>query len=150
MKNEAEKLRARAAAGGDFTKLQEEASQVAGLKSSVPNTSMGKMRRNMLPASQASVMELKPGEVSAVISDPGGYFIYKLVSRETIPLDQAREEIKGTLRSQRLQDEMKAVQESATPTLDEAYFGPEMPSRGPMSPGTPPSPVKPTSPPGPK
>lgn len=154
MKNEADKLRARAAAGEDFTKLEEEAFQVAGLKSSPPNTSMGKIRRNMLPASQASIMELKAGEVSAVIADQSGYFIYKLVSRETMPLDQAREEIKGTLRSQRLQDEMKAVQESATPTLDEAYFGPEMPPRGPMppgAPGTPPPPqVKPAAPPGPK
>jgi hypothetical protein len=152
MKKEADKLRARAAAGEDFIKLQEEAYEVAGLKSSAPNTSMGKIRRNMLPASQASVMELKAGEVSAVISDQSGYFIYKLISKETMPLDQAREEIRGTLRSQRLQDEMKAVQESATPTLDEAYFGPEMPPRGPMVPGalgTPPQ-VKPPSPPGPK
>jgi len=153
MKNEADKLRARAAAGEDFTKLQEEAYQLAGLKSSAPNTSMGKIRRNMLPASQASVLDLKPGEVSSVISDQSGYFIYKLVSKETMPLDQAREEIKGTLRSQRLQDEMKAVQESTTPTLDEAYFGPETPPRGAMppgAPGIPPSPVKPAVPPGPK
>jgi hypothetical protein len=153
MKNEADKLRARAAAGEDFTKLQEEAYQVAGIKSSVPNTNMGKIRRNMLPASQASVMDLKAGEVSSVISDQSGYFIYKLVSKATMPMDQAREEIKGTLRSQRLQEEMKAVQESATPTLDETYFGPEAPPRGPMPPGAPgtvPSPVKPASPPGPK
>jgi hypothetical protein len=151
MKNEADKLRARAAAGEDFNKLQEEAYQVAGLKSSAPNTSMGKIRRNMLPASQASVMELKAGEVSPVISDQSGYFIYKLVSKETMPLDQAREEIKGTLRSERLQEEMKEIQASATPTLDEAYFGPEMPPRGPVPPaGTPPPPMRPAAPPGPK
>jgi len=151
MKTEADKLQARAAAGEDFIKLQEEAYQVAGIKSSAPNTSMGKIRRNMLPASQASVMDLKVGEVSAVISDQSGYFIYKLVSKVTMPVDQAREEIKGTLRSQRLQEEMKAVQESTTPTLDEAYFGPETPARGPVPPaGSPPSPAKPPSPPGPK
>ena len=157
MKDEADKLRARAAAGEDFSKLQAEAYQVAGLKSAAPNTSMGKMRRNMLPPAQQSVMEMKPGEVSPVISDQSGYFIYKLISKDTVPVDQAREEIKGTLRSERLQEEMKSVQESATPELDEAYFGPEAPRgpappRGPLPPGAPGAtpPAKPGGPPGTK
>jgi hypothetical protein len=35
-----------------------------------------------------SVMDLKPGEVSEVISDPNsGHYIYKLVSKETLTLD---------------------------------------------------------------
>lgn len=154
MKKEADKLRVRAAAGEDFNKLQAEAFQVAGIKSPAPNTNMEKVRRNVLPPSQVSAMELKPGEVSAVIADQSGFFIYKLVSKETAPLDQVREEIKGTLRSERLQDAMKALQESATPTLDEAYFGPETP-RGAVPPGapshgTPPTLGKPAPPPGPK
>jgi len=157
MKDEADKLRARAAAGEDFSKLQAEAYQVAGLKSAAPNTSMGKMRRNMLPPAQQSVMEMKPGEVSPVISDRSGYFIYKLISKDTVPVDQAREEFKGTVRSERLQEEMKSVQEAATPELDEAYFGPEAPRgpappRGPLPPGAPGAtpPAKPSSPPGTK
>ncbi|HYA24925.1 MAG TPA: peptidylprolyl isomerase [Terriglobales bacterium] len=157
MKKEADKLRVRAAAGEDFNKLQEAAYQVAGIKSSAPNTTMSKLRRNMLPPSQAFVIDLKAGEVSQVISDQSGYFIYKVVSKQIVPLDQAREEIKGTLRSQRLQEEMKEVQESSTPVLDEAYFGPEMPRgpvppRGPMPPGAPgtPPPATPPAPPGPK
>jgi hypothetical protein len=106
-----------------------------------------------LPPSQASAMNLKPGEVSPVITDQSGFFIYKLASKDTMSLDQVREEIKGTLRSEHLQNEMKAVQESATPTLDEAYFGPETPPRGPLqpaAPGTAPAPAKPTTPPGSK
>jgi hypothetical protein len=149
MKAEADKLRARAAAGENFDKLQAEAFQVAGIKSTAPKTDMGNLRRNVLPPSQASAMDLKAGEVSPVISDQSGFFIYKLVSKGTMPLDQAREEIKGTLRSQRLQEEMKSVQESATPTLDEAYFGPEAPPRptlqphAPAAPATPPNPAPP-------
>lgn len=153
MKTEADKLQARAAAGEDFTKLQEEAYQVAGIKTGAPNPNMGKIRSNVLPPSQASAMELKPGEVSPVISDQGGFFVYKLVSKETMPLDQAREEIKGILRSQRLQEETRTLQESATPTLDEAYFGPEAPPRGPTPPGAAggrPTLGKPDSPPGPR
>jgi hypothetical protein len=150
MKNEADKLHKRAAAGEDFAKLQLEAFAAAGIKSTTPNVEMGKTRRTTLPATQVSVMDMKPGEVSGVIADQNGYFIFKLKSKDTMSLDQARDEIKGTLRSQRLQEETAAAQQSATPTLNEAYFGPEAPARGPMQ-GMPMPPPQPRpTPPGPK
>ena len=127
MKEEADKLRARAVAGADFAKLQAEAFEAAGIKSNPPNVSLGKLRQAALPASHGSIMQLKAGQVSPVIADQSGYFIYKVKSVDTLPLDQAKEEIKGTLRSQRLQEEMHSLQESATSTLNEAYFGPELP-----------------------
>lgn len=148
MKEEADKLRASAAAGQEFAKLQEEAYQTAGIKTGAPNTAMGKMRRSMLPPGQAAVFDLKDGAVSDVIADQNGYFIYKLKSKDTLPLDQVREEIKGTLKSQRMQEEMQAVQKSATTTYDEAYFGPEVPLHPIPGPGVPP-PAKP-APPAPK
>jgi hypothetical protein len=150
MKAEADKLRARAATGEDFAKLQEEAYKVAGITTGAPNTAMGKMRRSMLPPAQLAVFDLKPGTVSDVIADQNGYFIYKLKSKDTLPIDQVKEEIKGTLRSQRMQDEMQAVQKSATTTYDDAYFGPEGPSRPMPGPGMPP-PIRPApTQPGPK
>jgi hypothetical protein len=139
MKTEAEKLHAQAVAGGDFNKLQDQAFQVAGIKSGAPTTSMGKMRRTMLPPDQASVMDLKPGEVSPLITDQNGYFIYRLKSKTTIPLDQAKDEIRGTMRAERYQASMKDIEESAKPTLDEKYFGAPPP---PMQrPGMPPMPA---------
>ena len=132
MKDEAAKLQKRAAAGEDFAKLQAEAYTAAGLKGATPTVDMGKTRRATLPPTQASVMDMKPGEVSAVIADQNGYFIFKLKSKDTMSLDQARDEVKGTLRSQRLQEETAAAQQSATPTLNDAYFGPEQPARAPM------------------
>jgi len=149
MEKEAEKLRTRAAAGEDFAKLQEEAFQLAGLKTKPPSTKMGKERRNNLPPAQASVMDLKTGAVSQVFSDQSGYFIYKVGAKDVEPLDdKVKEEIRGTLHSQSVQEQMQAVQKSATPSLDESYFGPEMaPARGmpmPMPAGGP-SP-KPSSP----
>jgi hypothetical protein len=121
MKEEADNLRERAVAGEEFTKLQADAYQVAGIKSAAPDTSIG-IRRTSLPPNQASVMDLKPGEVSSVLEDPNGYVIYRVKTKETLPLDQAREEIKATLRSQRMQDEMRDIQDSATAALDESYF----------------------------
>jgi parvulin-like peptidyl-prolyl isomerase len=127
MKKEADKLHARAVAGENFSKLQDEAFTVAGNKTKPPSTKMGDVRRNGLPPAHASVLELKTGEISAVISDPSGYYIYKVGTKEVEPLDKVKEEIRATLRSQRMQEQMQSVQQSATPTLDEAYFGPEMP-----------------------
>lgn len=134
MKEEADKLHARAIAGDDFVKLQEQAFDVAGIKTGAPNTQMGKVRRSVLAQNQVSIMDLKVGDISGVLSDANGFYIYKLKARSVVPLDQARDEIKATLRSQRMQDAMTAVQQSATLTFDDNYFGPEMPGRGPMMP----------------
>jgi hypothetical protein len=149
MEKEADKLRARAVAGEDFAKLQAEAFQLAGLKTKPPTTKMGKERRNNLPPAQASIMELKAGEISKVFSDQSGYFIYKIGVKDVEPLDdKVKEEIRGTMRTQRVQEQMQAVQKSGTPTLDEAYFGPEMaPAHGPALPPPAPSQApKPASP----
>lgn len=136
MKTIAEKLRARAAAGEDMDKLQTEAFEAAGLKAKAPNTAMGKIRRTALPPTHASAFDLKPGEVSPLITDTSGYFVYKLTERDTEPLDKAKEEIHNTLRGQRMQEAMESVQKAAAPTLNEEYFGPEEQGQGAvMGPG---------------
>jgi len=147
MKSEADKLRTRAVAGEDFSKLQEEASQLAGTKTKPPTTKMGEVRRNGLPPTHVSVMDLKTGEVSTVISDPSGYYIYKVAAKEVEPLDKVKEEIRGALRTQHMQEQMQAVQQTATPTLDESYFGPETPVQHgmPLPPPTGSSSTKPSS-----
>ena len=121
MKEEADSLSARAASGEDFTKLQAEAYQVAGIQTPAPSTSI-KISRVSLPASQASAMDLKPGGVSSALTDPNGYIIYKLKTKNTLPLDQARGQITATLRSQRMQEALDGVQDSVTSTFDEGYF----------------------------
>jgi hypothetical protein len=140
MKKEADNLRARAVAGDEFIKLQAEAYQVAGIKSAAPNTSMD-IRSTSLPPNQASVMDLKPGEVSSVLEDPNGYFIYMVRTKHTLPLDQARVEIKTTLRDQRMQEEMRAIEDSATPILDETYFRGRRPPSDALASGEPTKPV---------
>lgn len=127
MKKEADTLHQEAVEGKDFDQLQAEAFKVAGIQSKAPTAKMDKVRRNHLPPSQAVALDLKPGEVSAVLSDQSGYFIFKLVDKETLPLDKVSDEIKGTLRSKKLQEEMESIEHSATTKLDEAYFGPEPP-----------------------
>jgi hypothetical protein len=119
----ADQLHARAIAGEDFSKLQADANRAAGIKSAA-NASMGRVRRISFPSNQAWVMDLPSNDVSSVIADANGYSIYKVKTKEKLSLDQAREEIIGILRSLRLQERMRELQDSATPVFDETYFLP--------------------------
>ncbi len=127
----ADTLRQRAAAGEDFMKLQKEAFEAANMKMDSPTVSLPKVRRTGLPPAHAAVFELKVGEISAVITDNGGHYIYKVVSKETLPLDQVREEIHNTLKSQHMKDVMDKYNNSYHAEQNEAYFGPPGPA-GPM------------------
>lgn len=145
MKTEAEALQKRAAAGEDFAKLQQEAFTFAGQKAKPPQTNMGKLRRNTLQADQAFVFDLKPGEVSKLISDSSGYFVYKMGEKDTVTLENVKEEIHNTLRAQRMQQSMQSIQQSATPTLNDAYFA--VPAMAPPATAAPNPKPQPKSPP---
>jgi bifunctional DNA-binding transcriptional regulator/antitoxin component of YhaV-PrlF toxin-antitoxin module len=126
-------LRARAAKGEDPDKLQKEAYVAAGLPGNAPSTKMEKVRRTTLPANHQPVMDLKPGDVSEVISDPNsGHYIYKLVSKETLSVDTVKPEIRSTISSQRYRDSMQGFQGNVD--LNDAYFGP---TRNPAMPPLP-------------
>jgi bifunctional DNA-binding transcriptional regulator/antitoxin component of YhaV-PrlF toxin-antitoxin module len=119
----ADDLRARAVKGEDPDKLQKEAYAAAGLPGSPMSTKMEKVRRTTLPANHQAVMDLKVGEVSEVISDPNsGHYIYKLISKDTLPLDSVKTEIRNTLSSQRYRDSMQGFQGNVD--LNDNYFGP--------------------------
>jgi hypothetical protein len=122
MKKEAEALRVRAAAGEDFAKLEAEAYSFAGSKEKLPETSKT-FRRGNLPPTQAMIMDLKPGEVSPVISEPIGHFVYRMENKETAPLDKVRSEVREAVKAQKMQATVQSLQQSVTPKLDDKYFG---------------------------
>ena len=124
----AETLRTRAAAGEDFIKLQKEAFEAAGMKNDSPTVNLPKVRRTGLPPAHAAVFDLKAGEVSQVITDNGGHYIYKVVSEETLPLDQVKEEIRNTMKGQRMKEMMDKYTTSYHADTNDAYFGPPAPS----------------------
>jgi hypothetical protein len=123
----ADSLRERAAAGEDFTKLQKESFEAAGTKVSNPTVNLPKVRRTGLPPAHAAVFDLKVGEVSAVISDPGGHYIYKVVSDDVLPLDQVKDEIHTKLKNERLKEMTDKYTNSFQAIPNEAYFGPPAP-----------------------
>jgi len=120
----ADSLRARAAAGEDFVKLQKEAFEAAGQKVENPTVNLPKVRRTGLQPAHAEVFDLKVGEASKVISDNGGHYVYKVVSKEVLPLDQVKDEIHNKLKSERLKEMMDKYTNSFTAIPNEAYFGP--------------------------
>jgi hypothetical protein len=124
----ADSLRERATAGEDFAKLQKEGFEAAGTKVANPTVNLPKVRRTALPPAHAAVFDLKVGEVSAVISDNGGHYIYKVVSKEVLPLDQVKEEIHNKLKGERLKEMMDKYTNSFQAIPNEAYFGPATPA----------------------
>jgi hypothetical protein len=144
----ADSLRARAAAGEDIAKLQKEAFDAAGMKIESPTVNLPSVRRNGLPQPHVAVFYLKPGEVSQVINDAGGHYIYKMNSKSTMPLDQAKNEIRGKIQSDRMREKMEKLSASFSSVSNEAYFGPggagpmpppRMPRPRPGTPGTAPA-----------
>jgi len=141
MKKEAALLHARLVKGEDPEKLEKEAFTSGGLPGTPPPTKMEKIRRTSLPAAHQSVMDLKPGEVSDVISDPSGNYVYKMISKETLPLDAVKTEIRNQLSSQRYREAMQKFQNNAD--LNDAYFGPTRAPGMPMMPRGPKPQTKP-------
>jgi len=119
----AEQLRARAAAGEDFVKLQADAYTAAGEAGDPPNPSLGPLRSTGLPPGHTSAFDMKPGEVSQVLSDSTGHYIYKLDSKQIEPLDEVKHEIHKTMQNQRREESIQAVEKPITTEINQAYFG---------------------------
>ena len=134
----ADTVRARAAAGEDFTKLQKEIYNASGQKVENPVVNLPKVRRTGLPPAHSSVFDLKVGEVSQLISDNGGHYVYKVVSKQVLPLDEPlKAEIHNKLKANRMKDLMDKYTNSFQAIPNEAYFGPPAGPGGMMRGGSP-------------
>lgn len=123
----AEEIRQRSVNGEDITKLQNEASKILGV-SAPASTDIGAKRRGSLPpAIEKDVFALKGGEVTKVEVEPSGYNIYKLRSRDTMPLQLAKNEIVRELNRKNMEAAMKAATGSVHSDLNEKFFRPQPP-----------------------
>ncbi|MBZ5508944.1 MAG: peptidyl-prolyl cis-trans isomerase [Acidobacteriia bacterium] len=121
----AEELRERAAKGEDMTSLQIEAYNSLSLNSQPPQTEMS---INPKPTFQALVEQdinaLKPGGVTKVEFEPSGFNIYKLRSRNVIPLEQAKAQIVREISQKNIDAALKAATSGVHSDLNEQYFNP--------------------------
>ena len=147
MKDEAEKLRTRAAAGEDFVKLQQAAYDFAGDNLKAAETRVDNVAKTRMLPADAVIFQLKPGEVSQAINDPQAFMIYKVISFQNQPLADVREQVSREVQSQKLNALGQELQKSATDKAkyDDAYFAvPPAPSL--RTPGEPAPPSAQTTP----
>jgi hypothetical protein len=123
LKAEADKIHAAAVSGGDPEQLQKQAYTDLDLKSTPPPVAVNNTRRDNLPPGQAQAFDLEPGQVSAVMDEPGGFYIYKLVSRNTLSLADVEQEIKRNLSQERFQQEVENITKGVKPEFNQAFFG---------------------------
>jgi len=128
----AAKLRARAAAGEDFAKLQAEAFAAANIKGAPVETKVPKATRATVPP---TVFDLKSGEISELIPDARAFFVFKMGAKTTTSFEDAKNDVKTAIKNERMQEAQKAVSEISTTTLNDAYFGPPEPTPAPGGPG---------------
>jgi len=133
LKAEGEKIRARLAAGENFDKVQQELYTEKGYKVPPPPTSIPNWRRESVPPAQASLFDLKQGELSQVMIEPAGAYIYRVEEKKVTPLETVKSEIQSQLGNQKMRTEMEALTSSIKPDLNEAYFRSQ--AGPPMGPG---------------
>ncbi len=125
-------IREQAAKGEDPDKLQKAAYDSLGLTNPPGSTDFGKRKRGLFPpAEEQDIFALKPGEVTKVESGPAGFTIWKVDEKQTIPLDQVREEISRNLSQQKMRTKVDSIKAGVHPDFNKAYFAP------PPAPGMP-------------
>jgi len=122
----AESARKQLVAGDDPEKVQKSIYEQLKNTTTPPTTNFGTRRRGALPPTQEQkVFSLNPHDVSEVMSDSIGHVIYRLESKQVLPLDQVKDEIKRKLTQQRLEDSRQKIMSASKADYNEAYFGPE-------------------------
>ncbi len=122
----------RAARGEETQKLQDEVYKTLSLPSP-PKTDLGMKRKGGLPAGiEKDLLALKPGEVTRLENEMSGLNIYKLRSRDTIPLEYVKAEIVRDLHQKNMEAALKAVTGNIHPEFNEQFFGPTGRTGGPI------------------
>jgi len=119
MKVEALRVHRQAVAGLDFDKLQANVNTFAGSVEENPDTDFGTLSLDEVPEPYLkAVSELPVGKISELIPDEVGWSIFKLVSKRTIPLEQAKPIAQRRLLKMKLDELRKGIKTE----LNDAYF----------------------------
>ncbi len=116
---EAQKIHSKAVAGKDFEKLELSAYKLAGNPEQAPAVHMGELTRGEVPADRRDlIFSLKIGQISDLLPESNGWSIFKVLSKQRMPLSEAKPQVR------RLKTEaaLDAVKHSATVDLNTEYF----------------------------
>lgn len=135
----AAEIRERAGRGEDISSLQAEVYKSLGIQAMPPQTEMNPTQMRALQgAVQQDVNALKPGEVTKVEIELSGFNIYKLRSKNTLSLEQARNQIVHELSQKNFDAALKSATGGVHPDFNEQFFNPHPVGMGPaprVSPG---------------
>jgi hypothetical protein len=124
----ADDVQARAAKGEPMDKLQKEAYAALGIGAPPPTTDLSMARHGMFPAKlDQEIFSHKAGEVFRS-DDSSGYLIYRVDSRQVVPLETVKEEIARELGRRKLEEKFKELTTPVHTDLNEGYFGPPAPA----------------------
>jgi len=118
----AKSIQREAVAGGDFEKLQEKAYKAAKTDEEPPDVDLGdKWTVDNMPKDYKDMLiRMQPGQVSEPAPHPFGWEIFKLVSKRTVPLKEARQMVQGLT----MKDWRDALTATIHTKLNDDYFGP--------------------------
>jgi hypothetical protein len=106
----------------DFAKLQKQAYDDLKITATPPPTELKDVRRGNIPPGQVKAFDMNVGEVSDALDEPGGIYIYKVVSKKTLTQSEVEPDIKKTLEQERARAEMLKLTGSIKLDYNEAYF----------------------------
>lgn len=131
LKTTAEKMLERAKGGEDIAKLQKEAWTASALKGDAPDVEPVAIHHNMLPpAHDQKVFALQPGQFTELIEEPNAFMFYKVTAKRTIPVADAKNDIKQALANEREDALVNKIFSESQPVLNPAYFQPPKPEQG--------------------
>jgi len=118
----ADTARERAAQGEDPARIQRDAYTALGL-AAPPLADLGTRRRADLVAEEgAHIFSLKPNDVSQVQIEAKSYVIYKVISKDALPLEQVKTDIAREIYQQKFKQAIKSVIDAAPAEFNEQYF----------------------------
>jgi hypothetical protein len=135
----AEEIQARAAKGEPMEKLEKDAYVALGISAAPPTTDLSLVRHNMFPPKlDQEIFSHKAGEVFR--SDDGnGYMLYRVESRQAVPLESVKAEIAREIARHKLEEKFKELTAPVQADYNEGYFGPPAPANAPLRPAPTPS-----------
>jgi parvulin-like peptidyl-prolyl cis-trans isomerase-like protein len=124
----ADDLQARAAKGEPMDKLQKEGYTALGISAAPPTTDLSQARHGVFPPRlDQEIFSHKAGETFR--SDDGnGYMIYRVESRQALPLESVKEEIVREVSRRKMEEKMKELTSGVQSDFNESYFGPPAPA----------------------
>ena len=132
----ADEIRVRAAKGEPFDKLQNEACAKLGIPAPAFLPETGLRRRASYPAEVVDeIFALKPGQVSRIKPESGGFAIYRLLERDTYSRDHVKGEIVRDIFLLKMEADVKGVLQAVDTEMNPQYFAPAVSAQKAVPPG---------------